>query len=108
MVLLFMQKNKKYFTGAIAERIINRYIEKLAGLLCLDYIFLEEKPKLIVMEIFKTINIKLREKQSKEKLSDKYYKLKQNDQGTFTKLYQHCALTSISANVAIMLFSLRK
>ena len=44
-----MQKNKKYFAGAIAERMISRHFERLAGLLCINYIFLEEKPKAIMM-----------------------------------------------------------
>jgi len=37
---MFFQKNKKYFTGVNGEHIINRQFEKLAGLLCLNYIFL--------------------------------------------------------------------
>lgn len=51
------------------------------------------------MEIFKTTTIKLKDKQIKEKLWDKYFKLKQNDQSTFLKLYQHCALPSIAIHV---------
>jgi hypothetical protein len=51
------------------------------------------------MEVFKATTIKLKDKQQREKLSDKYAKLKQNDVGTFSKLFQHCALPSISTNV---------
>jgi hypothetical protein len=40
MVLLFFQKNKKYFTGIPGERATANQFEKLAGLLCLNYIFL--------------------------------------------------------------------
>lgn len=41
MFLVFFQKNKKYFSGIIGEGIVTRQFEKLAGLLCLSYIFLE-------------------------------------------------------------------
>jgi len=34
-------------------------------------------------------------------LSDKYIKLRQNDQNTFIKLYQYCALPSITKNVSV-------
>lgn len=37
----------------------------------------------------------------KEKISDKYYKMKQNDQGTFTRLYEHCCLPSFGKDVRI-------
>jgi hypothetical protein len=40
MFLVFFQKNKKYFSGIIGEGIVTRQFEKLAGLLCLSYIFL--------------------------------------------------------------------
>ncbi len=40
MFLVFFQKNKKYFSGVIGEGIVTRQFEKLAGLLCLSYIFL--------------------------------------------------------------------
>jgi hypothetical protein len=49
MFLVFYQKNKKYFTGSLCEKIISNKFEKLAGLLCLSYIFLEEKPKTIIL-----------------------------------------------------------
>lgn len=101
MALLFFQKNKKYFTGVTGERITARLYERLAALLCLDYIFLEERPKPLILEVFKATTIKLKENKQKEKLSDKYAKLRQNDQGTFTKLFQFCALPSISATVTL-------
>lgn len=50
------------------------------------------------MEVFKTTTIKLKDK-VREKLSDKYAKLRQNDVGTFSKLFQVVALSSINANV---------
>jgi hypothetical protein len=99
MLLLFFQKNKKYFSGVTGERIVTKQFEKLAGLLCLNYIFLEEKPKNLIMEVFKTTTIKLKDKQLREKLSDKYAKLRQNDVGTFSKLFQVVALSSINGNV---------
>ena len=49
MFLVFYQKNKEYFTGSLCEKIISNKFEKLAGLLCLSYIFLEEKPKAIIL-----------------------------------------------------------
>jgi len=49
MFLVFYQKNKKYFTGSLCEKLISNKFEKLAGLLCLSYIFLEEKPKTVIL-----------------------------------------------------------
>ena len=40
------------------------------------------------MELFKGTVIKI--KGSKEKLSDKYTKMRQHDVGTFSKLLQYC------------------
>lgn len=99
MFLVFFQKNKKYFSGIIGEGIVTRQFEKLAGLLCLSYIFLEEKPKTIIMEVFKATTIKLKHKQHRERLADKYAKLRQNDVSTFIKLFQHCSLPSVRPNV---------
>jgi hypothetical protein len=108
MFLVFFQKNKKYFTGSLSEKIISNKFEKLAGLLCLSYIFLEEKPKTIIQEIFKSTTIKLKDKVNKEKLSDKYTKLRQNDVGTFNKIFQHSSLPSINTQVTITIFSSKK
>jgi hypothetical protein len=99
MFLVFYQKNKKYFSGIIGERIVTRQFEKLASLLCLSYIFLEEKPKNIIMEVFKSTTLKLRDKQHRERLADKYTKLRQNDSNTFVKLFQHSSLPYIAAHV---------
>jgi hypothetical protein len=99
MFLVFFQKNKKYFSGIIGEGIVTRQFEKLAGLLCLSYIFLEEKPKTVIMEVFKATTIKLKDKQNRERLADKYTKLRQNDVSTFVKLFQHCSLPSVRPNV---------
>lgn len=44
------------------------------------------------MDIFKNTALKFKDKKEKERLIDKYYKLKQNDQQTFTKLFNHCCL----------------
>ena len=42
MVLLFYQKNKKYFAGLTGsfERSVTSLFEQVAGILCIDYIFL--------------------------------------------------------------------
>ena len=51
MVLLFYQKNKKYFAGFTgnAEKNIIQLFEQIAGLLCISYIFLEERPRNLIM-----------------------------------------------------------
>jgi hypothetical protein len=49
LALLFYQKNKKYFSHPTIEKQTSPLLEKLAILLCLSYIFLEEKPKPIMM-----------------------------------------------------------
>ena len=87
LALLFYQKNKKYFSHPTIEKQTIPLFEKLSTLLCLSYIFLEEKPKPIMMELFKSLSLK-KEKNHKEKLSDKYNRLKQNDSVTFNKLAQ--------------------
>lgn len=50
------------------------------------------------MDIFKNTALKFKDKKEKEKLIDKYYKLKQNDQQTFTKLFNHCCLPVLGSN----------
>jgi hypothetical protein len=60
---------------------------------------LEEKPKNIIMEVFKSTTLKLRDKQHRERLADKYTKLRQNDSNTFVKLFQHSSLPSITTHV---------
>lgn len=50
------------------------------------------------MDIFKNTALKFKDKKEKEKLLDKYYKLKQNDQQTFTKLFNHCCLPVLGTN----------
>lgn len=101
MFLVFYQKNKKYFGGMSSEKIVMNQIEKLAALLCINYVFLEEKPKNLIMELFKTITIKVKDKQQREKLSDKYLKLRQNDEGTFSRLFHHCILAVIGLEQVI-------
>lgn len=108
MFLVFFQKNKKYFSGVIGEGIVTRQFEKLAGLLCLSYIFLEEKPKTIILEVFKATTLKLKDKQHRERLADKYTKLRQNDTSTFLKLFQHCALPSLTTSVTHSPLSLKR
>ncbi len=53
----------------------------------------------MIMEVFKATTIKLKDKQHRERLADKYAKLRQNDTSTFLKLFQHCALPSVRADV---------
>lgn len=65
MFLVFYQKNKKYFGGISSEKIINKQIERLAALLCINYVFLEEKPKNLIKEVFKNITIKVKDKQQR-------------------------------------------
>lgn len=55
------------------------------------------------MELFKNISIK-KDKNHKEKLSDKYYRLKQNDSVTFNKLVQIILLPSTHQTVRITIF----
>ena len=97
MFLVFYQKNKKYFAGLAGEKVVVRQFEKLAGLLCLSYIFLEERPKNVIMEVFRATTLKFKDKQHRERIADKYTKLKQNDQGTFLKLFAHCSLPSLQS-----------
>lgn len=44
----------------------------------------------------------MKDKKEKEKLLDKYYKLKQNDQQTFTKLFNHCCLPVLGSNRTVI------
>ena len=59
--------------------------EKNICLLCINYVFLEEKPKGPIMDVFKNTTFKLKDKQS-ERISDSFFKMKQNDTKTFLKL----------------------
>lgn len=102
MILLFYQKNKKYLSNI--EWLLMRQFEKLAGILCMSYIFLEEQPKSIIIEIFKNTLLKVKDKKEKERLLDKYYKLKQNDQQTFTKLFNHCCLPVLGTNRTVIIY----
>ncbi len=52
------------------------------------------------MEVFKATTIKLKDKQNRERLADKYTKLRQNDVSTFIKVFQHCSLPSVLPNVS--------
>lgn len=54
------------------------------------------------MDIFKNTALKFKDKKEKEKLIDKYYKLKQNDQQTFTKLFNHCCLPVLGSNRTVI------
>lgn len=54
------------------------------------------------MDIFKNTALKFKDKKEKEKLLDKYYKLKQNDQQTFTKLFNHCCLPVLGTNRTVI------
>ena len=94
MGVLFFQKNKKYFTAAIIDQSTSVLSERLSCLLCLSYIMLEEKPKAMILELFKGTSLK-KEKNQKEKLVDKYLKLKQGDVGTFAKLFDICSFVCI-------------
>lgn len=105
MILMFYLRNKKHLSSI--EWVVNRQFEKLAGLLCISYIFLEEQPKSIVMEIFKNTALKFKDKKEKEKLLDKYFKLKQNDQQTFTKLFNHCCLPVLGHNRTVLIYLIR-
>lgn len=60
------------------------------------------------MDIFKNTALKFKDKKEKEKLIDKYYKLKQNDQQTFTKLFNHCCLPVLGSTrtVTFLFYSL--
>ena len=49
------------------------------------------------MDVFKNTAIKVKDRQ-KEKLSDKYFKIKQNDNSTFQKLFSFCCLPVINSN----------
>lgn len=102
MFLIFYQKNKKYFSKVNSERLFTRQYEKIVGLLCIDYIFLEERPKSVVYEVFKNTLIKVKDRQGKEKISDKYFKLKQNDTVTFSRLFNHCFMPVIGANSTVL------
>lgn len=56
------------------------------------------------MDIFKNTALKFKDKKEKEKLLDKYYKLKQNDQQTFTKLFNHCCLPVLGTSRTVNFF----
>ena len=96
MLLLFYQRNKKHLTNV--EWLLKRQFERIAVILCLSYIFLEEQPKSLMMEVFKSTAVKLKDGKDKERILDKYYKLKQNDHNTFSKLFNHCCLPVIGHN----------
>lgn len=51
----------------------------------------------MIMEVFRATTLKFKDKQHRERIADKYTKLKQNDQGTFIKLFSHCALPSLQS-----------
>jgi len=55
-----------------------------------------------MMELFKTLSLK-KEKNLKEKLSDKYYRLKQNDSVSFNKLAQVVLFSSTHQKVKYIL-----
>jgi len=48
---------------------------------------LEEKPKTATMEIFRNTFVKTKEKESRDKISDAFFKMKQNDVTTFWRLF---------------------
>jgi hypothetical protein len=101
---LFFHKNKKYIPKII-DRHLSKQYERVVGLLSIIYIFLEEKPKKNIMEIFKMTFIRTKDKQYKEKISDKYHKMKQNDSVAFIKLFNisSVALIGQKANVFLSL-----
>ena len=56
----FYQKNRKYFSkSVISSESLHRNYEKTVALLCINYIFLEEKPKASIMDSFKNLNIRI-------------------------------------------------
>lgn len=82
----FYQKNRKYFSKSqISSDNLQRLYEKSIALLCINYIFLEEKPKSSTLENFKSLSIKTRD--SKDKISDSFSKMKQQDISTFLRLF---------------------
>lgn len=85
----FYQKNRKYFSkSTISSENLHRLYEKAVSLLCINYIFLEEKPKASIMDSFKNLNIRIT-KESKDKISDSFYKMKQHDLNTFSRIFAH-------------------
>ena len=83
----FYQKNRKYFSkSVISAENLHRIYEKSITLLCINYIFLEEKPKSSIMDSFKNLNIRIT-KDSKDKISDCFSKMKQQDFNTFNKIF---------------------
>ena len=61
-IVAFFQKYRKYFSKSIHEKDMVRVHEKNVALLCINHIFLEEKPKPSTMDIFKNTSIKYKEK----------------------------------------------
>lgn len=57
------------------------------------------------MDIFKNTSLRFKDKKEKERLLDKFYKLKQNDQQTFTKLFNHCCLPVLGTNRTVIYLS---
>lgn len=56
----FYQKNRKYFSkSAVSCESLHKTYEKAVALLCINYIFLEEKPKASIMDSFKNLNIRI-------------------------------------------------
>lgn len=68
-------------------------------MLCINYIFLEERPRNLIMEVFKGTSFRVKDKGAKEKLSDKYTKMRQHDVATFIRLFSYCRLPSIPEKV---------
>ena len=87
LIVHYFQKHRKHFNRSAHFDSLQRIHEKNVTLLCLNFIFLEEKPKSTIMDIFKNIIIRQKDKQSSEKVLDSFYKLKQNDTKTMEKLF---------------------
>ena len=86
-ITFFYQKNRKHFNKVSCRESINHLNEKCVSLLCLTYIFLEEKPKTTLMEIFKNCSFKAKDREGREKVSECFSKMKQNDVATFTRVF---------------------
>jgi hypothetical protein len=53
------------------------------------------------MEIFKNTNVKTKEKEARDRISDCFFKMKQNDNITFWRLFNFLCVEFYSSNVKI-------
>lgn len=100
IIVTFYHKYRKFFDKSFSYYSqLQPLYEKLVILQCINYIYLEEKPKTAFLEIFKNTNVKTKEKEARDKISDCFFKLKQNDSATFWRLFSFISAEYFIPNV---------